>query len=242
MYNSLTEKLGTSRGSAVLLGVLAAVIAAILLVVYITNYRSSVKSDAAPVQVLAAKRVITAGTSGSEIGSKQLYVFQSVPKDQVTSGTFTDPSSLNGVVAARDIYPGQHFTNDDFTASGSATAGVVSSQLKANQRAVLIQIDALNGNLANIRAGDHVDIYQQLSSSSGTIIKLFRANVPVLQSTPTGSEGQIVLVVPTRDSADLLFASKHTQLSFVVRPATGSSPTPATTASNQTMLTYSSTH
>jgi Flp pilus assembly protein CpaB len=242
MYNSLTEKLGTSRGGAVLLGVLAAVIAAILLVVYITNYRDSVKSDATPVSVLTAKRLIPAGTAGTEIGSKQLYTFQSVPKDQLTSGAITDPSALNGVVTARDVYPGQQLTSADFTESGTGATGVVSSQLKANQRAVLLSIGALDGDLNNLRPGDHVDIYQQVSGTSGTIIKLFRANVPVQQVTVNGSEGQVVLVVPTRDAADVLFASKHTPLSFVLRPASGSSATPATTASNQTMLSYSHTH
>ena len=244
MHSSLTGRLSTSRGGAVVLGVLAAVIAAVLLTVYITHYRSSVKSDAAPVAVLTAKRLIPAGTAGSEIGAKQIYTLQDTAKNQVQAGALTDPASLNGVVAARDIFPGQQMTTNDFAASDTATAGILSTQLKASQRAVLIQIDALNGDLANIRTGDHVDIYQQLAGtgSTGTIIKLFRSNVPVLQVAPAGATGQLVLGVPTRDAADLLFASKHTELSFVLRPATGSAPTPATTASNQTMLQYSRTH
>jgi len=242
MYNSLTEKLGTSRSGAVLLGVLAAVIAAILLVVYITNYRDSVKSDTTPVSVMTAKKLIPAGTAGSQIGAKQLYTFTSIAKNEVASGALTDPAALNGVVTARDVYPGQQITTADFTTTGSATAGVVSSQLKANQRAVLISINAIDGNLANVRPGDHVDVYQQISGSSGAIVKLFRPNVPVQQVTVTGADGQVVLVVPTRDSADLLYASKHTELFFVVRPASGSSPTPPTTASSQTMQTYSRTH
>jgi pilus assembly protein CpaB len=243
MYNSLTGRLATSRGGAVVLGVLAAVIAAILLTVYITHYRSSVKSDAAPIGVLTAKRLIPAGTPGSEIGAKQLYTLTSVAKSNVQAGALTDPGALNGQITSRDVFPGQQLTAADFAASDSPTTGLLSTQIKANQRAVLIQIDALNGDLANLRPGDHVDIYQQITgSSTGTIIKLFRANVPVLQVAPNGTEGQIVLGVPTRDAADLLYASKHTELSFVLRPASGSSPTPATTANNQTMLQYSRTH
>ena len=252
MYNNLTERLTTSRGGAVLLGIVAAVIAAILLIVYITNYRSSVKSDNAPLTVLVAKRLIPAGTTGAQIGRKQLYVLSSKPKDQIQTGALTDPGALSGQTAAADIFPGQQLTSANFTAGAapgdvSATGGL-SSQLKANQRAVVIQIDVLNGNLSNLQPGDRVDIYQEIAGSSGTIIKLFRANVPVLQVNSGGDAstgtvtGQIVLSVPARDSADVLFASKHTTLSFALRPAKGSTPTPPETASKQTMLTYSRPH
>jgi Flp pilus assembly protein CpaB len=248
MYNSMTGRLATSRGGAVLLGILAALIAAILLTVYITHYRSSVKGDAAPASVLEAKRLIPAGTTGAEIGSKQLYRLASVPKDRLVAGAITDPAGLNGVITSRDIFPGQQISSNDVTTSETASAGVLSAELKAGQRAVLVQVDALDANLNNLRAGDHVDIYQQITSSNDTVVKLFRANVPILQVTATGTTeegnaaGQIVLEVPARDSADFLFAAKHTQLSFVLRPAAGATQTPAASANTQTMLQFSRTH
>ena len=248
MYNSMTGRLATSRGGAVLLGILAALIAAILLTIYITHYRSSVKSDAAPAAVLVAKRLIPAGTTGAEIGTKQLYTVSNVPKDRLVAGAVTDPSGLNGVITSRDVFPGQQLTANDLTTSDTATAGVLSAELKASQRAVLVQIDALNANLANLRNGDHVDIYQQITGANSTIIKLFRPNVPVLQVTSAGTTeqgnaaGQIVLEVPARDSADYLYAAKHTELSFVLRPSSGATPTPPTTANTQTMLQYSRPH
>lgn len=243
MSNSMTSRIATSRGGAVLLGILAALIAAILLTVYITHYRSSVKSDTAPVAVLEAKRLIPAGTSGSEIGQKQLYTLRNVAKDRLQPGAITDPGSLNGQVTARDVFPGQQLTATDFAATDTGSGGgVINAELKASERAVLIQIASLNANISNLRSGDHVDIYQQITSASGTIIKLFRSNVPILQVTPGTTDGQVVLEVPSNDSADYLYAAKHTELSFVLRPATGASPTPPTTANNQTMLQYSRPH
>jgi len=248
MSNSMTSRLATSRGGAVLLGIVAALVAAILLTVYITHYRSSVKSDSAPASVLIAKRLIPAGTSGSEIGTKQLYTVASVPRDRVLIGAITDPAGLNGIVTSRDIFPGQQLTTDDVATSDTGTTGNLSSALKASERAVLIQLDALNANLSNLRTGDHVDIYQQVTSSSGTIIKLFRSNIPVLQVSTGGTTdqgtaaGEIVLDVPSRDAADFLFAAKHTELSLVLRPASGASPTPPTTANRQSMLQFSHTH
>ena len=248
---SFTERFTSTRGGAITLGVLAAVIAAILLAVYITHYRSSVKSDTAPVQVLVAKRLIPAGTTGAQIGRKQLYTLSSVSESQLQSGALTDPGALNGQVTTVDIYPGSQIASSDFTATagadGSGAVGGLTSQLKANQRAVAIQVDVLNGNLANLQPGDHVDIYQELRSSSGTIIKLFRSNVPVMQinqgADASGAvTGQIVVSVPARDSADMLYASKHTVLSFALRPAKGSTPTPSQSANQQSMLNYSRTH
>ena len=48
MANSLMERVTTSRGGAIAVGIIVAVIAAILLIVYITRYKSSVDSTAAP--------------------------------------------------------------------------------------------------------------------------------------------------------------------------------------------------
>src|SRR5262245_37166313 len=115
---SFSERLTSSRGGAIALGVIAAVIAAILLAVYITHYRSSVKSDSAPIQVLVAKKLIPAGTTGSQIGRKQLYTLTSIPESQLQSGVLTDPSALNGQVTTADIFPGQQLAASSFTASG----------------------------------------------------------------------------------------------------------------------------
>lgn len=247
-------RLTSTRGGAILVGLVAAIIAAVLLIVYVTHYRTSVKSDAAPLQVLVAKKLIPAGTTGAEIGRKQLYSLTTVPKDQVQTGALADPNGLTGQAAATDIFPGAQLTTTNVTAAATSdaggTTGGLTSQLKANQRAVAIQIDALAGNLGNLQPGDHVDIYQEVKSSGVTIIKLFRSNVPVLQvagssadaTTGAISSGQIVLGVPARDSADLLYASRHTTLSFALRPAKGATPTPAETANNQTMLQYSRSH
>jgi len=250
--NTLASRLTSTRAGAILLGLVAAAIAAILLVVYVTHYRKSVNAESASVQVLVAKRLIPAGTTGDTIGRKQLYAFQTVAKSAVQPGAFTDPGSLTNAAAATDIFPGSQLTGSNIVAGGAAAAATDTSslpaQLKATQRAVAIQIDLLNGDLSNLQAGDHVDIYQELRASNGTVVKLFRANVPVLQVNTGAADasgsltGQIVLAVPAQDSADVLYASRHTTLSFVLRPAKGSSVTPPSTADNQTMLQYSRTH
>ena len=237
---SAVGQLTSTRRGALLLGIAAAALAAILLVAYITWYRSSVESSAAPTPVLVANRLIARGTPGSVIAAKQLYETTTIADANVKAGAITDPAVLSGSVAAVDIYPGAQLTAADFT-TGAVAAGVTAT-LPANQRAVSISIDALAGSLANLQTGDRVDIYQQVGGSSGQIIKLFRGNVPVLQAPGAAGTGVVILQVPSRDSADLLYASNHTQLMFALRPANGGTPTVPTTATQESMLRYSRTH
>jgi Flp pilus assembly protein CpaB len=236
---SVTGRLTSTRRGAILLGVGAALLAAIILAAYISWYRSSVESGTAPTTVLTANRLIARGTPGSVIAAKQLYDTSTVSEDAVKAGALADPALLSGSVAATDIYPGQQLTTADFTTG--ATAVGVTATLAGNQRAVSITIDPLAGSLANLQTGDRVDIYQQLGSPDGQIIKLFRSNVPVLQA-PGSSGGVVILQVPALDVADLLYASGHTQLMFSLRPANGAFPTPPTVATQADMLRYSRTH
>jgi Flp pilus assembly protein CpaB len=240
-------KLTSTRGGAVLVGVVAAVIAAILLVVYITHYRSSVKSSVAvPSTVLVAKNLIVKGTTGAAIGTKVLYRPTAIPAEQIKAGALTDPGALAGTVAATDIFPGQQLTATDFTPT--STSAATTSVLQGNQRAVTITIDPLNGSLGLVQSGDHVDIYQQVTSGTppANIVKLFRPDVTVLQAGDQGTTAAgasvVVLRVPSQDAADVLYAAQHTELWFVLRPATKASRTVAETASTKSMLDYSHTH
>lgn len=239
MAQSLTGRLTSTRQGAIALGLAAAALAAILLAVYITQYRDSVSSDTAPRQVLVAKKLIAKGTPGNQIGAKQLYQITSVAQADVKPGAIVDPALLNGRVVAQDIYPGQQLADTDFFSGGAPTG--LSGALSGPNRAVSISVDLLNGSLANLQTGDRIDIYQQIQGESGTVVKLFRANVPVLQA-PGGAGGTVVLQVPTRDVSDVLYASKHTDLFFALRPGANAAPTVPRTANTQTMLQFSATH
>lgn len=236
-------RLKGGRNSAVLWGVLAAVVAAILLIVFVAAYRSSVDDDAAtPVTVYVAKRLIPAGTPGAEIASKGLYEPTQVDSDRVKVGAILDPALMSGRTLQSDVFPGAQISDADFSqasAAASSGGGAVSGSITGAKRAVTVTVDPINGSLALLSAGDHVDIYQQVDASGGKVIKLLRADVPVLQNDGSGN---VVLQVSALDAPDVLFASKNTELMFSIRPATGAKPTVPRTASNQTMLQYDRTH
>jgi Flp pilus assembly protein CpaB len=218
----------SSRGWAIALGIGAIVLAAILLVVYLDRYRSRVAGENAPTPVLVAKQLIPKGTPGSLVASNAMYTATTLPNKDVVVGAVADPSYLAGRAAAVDIFPGAQITATDFAASDTQ---YVKSQLTGDQRGISVSLDAVRGSLAQIQAGDSVDIY----ISAGGAVKLFRDNVKVL-AVPGPEGGAITLRVPARDAADFAFAMDNTSLWFVVRPVVGAKPTPPDTATAATVV------
>lgn len=226
MSNSVIEKVTSSRGGAIAVGVVVAIVAGILLIVYISRYKSSVDATAAPVPVLVAKNLIPKGTPGTDVQQKQLYQSTSVPADKVSEGAISDPNQLAGRLAISAIYPGTQLTLNNFSAEASSA---LNAQLAGQQRAITLTIDPVRGSLANIASGDHVDIYTQLTRNGRTVIQLFRSDVLVLQA-PGSNGGNVVLQVRAKDASNMLYAANATTLYFVVRPAAGAAPTPGSLA------------
>jgi Flp pilus assembly protein CpaB len=247
--SSFSERLSSSRGTTIALGVGAAILAGVLLIVYLANYRDSVAAENSDTSVLVAKALIPAGTSGTVIASKDLYQAATFPQKDVKDGAVTDPAYLDGRVAVADILPNQQLTEADFS---TTTTGLVNTKISGEQRAIAVSLDNVHGNLAQLRAGDFIDIYVGLGARNDngqSVVTLFRRSVLVLSApTPTTDEnltsndtnaagdGGLVLRVRARDAADFAYAADNTQMYFVLRPKSGAKPTPNDTASVSTIL------
>ncbi len=231
MSNTLTSKVSgrmSSRSWAIAIGAAAVVLAAILLVVYLDRYRSRVSGRNAPTPVLVANRLIPAGTPGILVATESMYASSTLPRKEVEVGAIADPQYLAGRAAAVDIFPGQQFTATDFAADPSTS---VKSQIVGTQRAISIGIDAIHGSLAQVQAGDSVDIYVGITGA----VKLFRPNVKVL-AVPTPEGGSMVLRVQSKDAADFAYAADNAQFWFVVRPVVGAKQTVRDTATAASVL------
>src|SRR3954454_8640721 len=109
-----TRKLLSSRQGTLGLAVLAGLLALGALLAFMSGYKHNVNKDAQPVTVLVAKQELPKGSSGDLIAKKGLYQATAFKLDQVKDGAITDPASLSGLVAVRDIVPGQQLTTVDF--------------------------------------------------------------------------------------------------------------------------------
>ena len=246
--NSIAAKFSGSRGGAIMLGVAAAVLAAILLLVYLNRYRNSVNSDNASSPVLVAKALIPKGTSGTVIGTQQLYQGASFKKKDLKIGALSDPAYLADRVAVTDILPGEQLTSADFT---SATTTAINTKITGRQRAISVNVDNVHGSLSQLVPGDHIDVYVGLGSRGNNgqaLVKLFRANVLVMAipgdnansaniNGNTAPTGNLMLRVDNqKDAAAFAYAADNTQLWFVLRPSSGAKPTTPATATVDTLL------
>jgi len=217
--------LSTRRGT-LLIGGGAALLAAILLLVYLKNYRSNVDASNATVSVLVAKNLIQKGAPGNIVATDQQYQVTGIRQKELQTGAITDPSTLRGLVAAHDIYPGQQFTLADFVA---ASPGALQTNLAGNQRAISVPIDSAHGLGGQISPDDHVDVYVGLNQSgaggSHPVIKLMMENALVLRTAATGAPaGTVVLRGNGKQTAALAFASDNGKIWLVLRPASGARP------------------
>jgi pilus assembly protein CpaB len=212
---SLTRRIFATRSGTLAIGVIAAALAALLLLVYLNRYRNNLNAQNAAVSVLVAKSLIQKGTPGDLIGTKSLFQATSVPKAQLKTGALTDPSTLRGLVALTDIFPGQQLTIQSF---GVVRAGAVASQLSAFERAVAIPVDATHGLIGEVQPGDHVDVLVGLSGgTAGSIIKTLLQNVPVLLTTG----GSLTLRVSDAQASRLAWASDNGKIWVTLRPPAG---------------------
>ena len=230
MSNTFTEKLTSSRGIGVALGIGAAVLAGILLLVYLNQYRNSVSGDNAPTSVIVAKALIPQGTSGTIIGTKNLYQPTTLPKKEVKIGAVADPAYINGRVAVADILPGQQLTTADFT---EATTTAVNTKITGFQRGVSVPVDAIRMSTTQVVVGDKIDLYVALSG----VIKLFKSPVKILAVPAQGAAGgSYILQMDTKDVPDMMVAADSGTLWAAIRPQANAKPTSGKDGSLQTLL------
>ncbi len=228
MENITSSKLFRTRQGTLVLGVVAAVLAAIALIVYLHQYRNSVNNKAVPLSVLVAKSLIPKGTSGDAVASTAKYEVKSIPKSEAQSGVFTQPSSLSGTTALKDIYPGQQLTNAEF---GTATGNPLGVQLSKGQRAVVVPLDSPSEVGGQISPGDRVDVWVLATSGSTPVAREMLQNMYVMNAGSSG--GGVTLRATPRQAGELIFASQNAKIWLVLRPAIGSvTPPPVISLTN----------
>jgi Flp pilus assembly protein CpaB len=243
----VSSRVLATRQGTIFVGLGAALLAGLVLLIYLSQYRESVSSKGEPVQVLVAKSLIEKGTTGEQIGAKGLFETVDFPRDEVKTGAFTDPSSLSGTAAVKDIFPNQQLTAEDLTVAG---AGGWGATLVDRQRAIAIPIDKAHGLTGTLLAGDKVDIYagfnvQKNSGGSGSVMQLLMQNILVLQPAAGDTGGGIgnsnsgsdtLLRVTPPQAQKLAFVVENGVLWFVLRPRSGAPPTKPSIVTMQSLL------
>jgi Flp pilus assembly protein CpaB len=225
----IAQKLTSSRGGTLAVAALAAVLAGASILVYLNRYRHSIRAEGAPVTVLVANKIIQKGTPGTAVAEQGLFRPATVRESQLRNGAFSDPASLRGQVATRDIVRGQQLTTAEFTSAG----GSVASTLTGSERVISVPVDSAHGLIGSIQKGDHVDVFAGFNVSSNLggqarpMLRLIAQNIPVVGVGSTaGNLGNnattnVSLEARPRQVAELAFTADNGKLWLVVRPPNG---------------------
>lgn len=211
----------------------AALAAGVLLLVYLNHYRQEVKAEGTPVTVLVARENIPKGTSGSVIASKGFYTATTIREGQLKEGAISDPATLNGKVAAQEIYEGAQLTVSALAPAGDSLAGTLTDR----ERVVAVPLDSAHGLVNELEAGNRVDVYAGFNviplARNGTpiaggqarpMLRLIVPNVPVVKvgAKKSGSgASDVSLRVDDVKAAQIAFASDNGKLWLALRPSAG---------------------
>jgi Flp pilus assembly protein CpaB len=229
-----TRKLLSTRQGTLGLAVLAGLLAIGALLTFMSGYKRNLDKGAQPVTVLVAKGELPKGSSGDLVAKKGLFQATGFKRDQVADGAITDPASLRGLVAVREIVPGQQLTTADF----ARPSDPVLSKLGDDQRAVSIPFDTAHGMLGDVQPGDHVDIYAgfQIQADGASrprpVLRVLLQDVEVLKAPASNQKSQglaagatqtqnLVLRVRDQDAPGLAFSSDNGKVWIVLRPQAG---------------------
>jgi Flp pilus assembly protein CpaB len=243
MQNLLSTRMGT-----IFVGTAAAVIAAVILLIYTSQYRDSVKKQQAPVAVLVANELIAKGTSGDLVGSNQMYSITKIPADRVKDGAITDPHTLTGLIANKDIFPGEQLRASEFDNVSSTD---LTSKITATQRAISVPLDGAHGLIGYIQSGDHVDVlagFQVIGADGKThpVLKTIMQDILVLNAPSTSSKGglggssgqasNVVMRMTDTQAADMAFSSDNGKIWILLRPPTGAVASKPSLVTLETLL------
>lgn len=236
--------LSTRRGTVIAAG-LVALLAGLVLLFALQQYRSSVAGEGQAANVLVAKALIPKGSNGEVLPAEDLIEVTEVRADQLREKAFTDPARLRGMVAARDVLPGQQLTAADFMPS----AGGAGARLGGKDRAVAIEAAGVKGVSGSVQTGDRVDVYVAFGTTDGggsggsqPVVKTLMQNVLVLRGAAVGENGEaaeggdVVLKVAADFVPELTYSAENGVLWLALRPGAGANDPKKEIVGLQTVL------
>jgi Flp pilus assembly protein CpaB len=227
-------------------------IAAFLVIMYTGNVQKQAKSSQQNTSVLVATADIPAGTSVADAISGGQIQSREIVQQDVIVGALQDEKSLNsGYVTKQDLYSGQQVTAAMFSASSDTG---ITTQVKANYRAMQFAIDnnmILGGTL---KAGDHVDlvgtytVHPPDGQSDFDVSRIIVRDLVVMRApaadtatgglTASSDKSPVILSVPDTVVPKITFTmhAGDDALWLVLRPGNGSQDGPITLATVKSVI------
>jgi Flp pilus assembly protein CpaB len=165
------------------IAVALAVLAALLTIFYVTNYKRSVQSGEELVPVYVAAANIPVGTSGAEVGDRNLLKAVEIARRSVVPGAISEPAQIEQLVAAERVYEGEQVTLNRFKALGEQG---VQAQLKGRLRAMQVPGSEHQLLLGTLQTGDRVDFVGTVEVACCPVSSVVLRDLLVLQAPNEG--------------------------------------------------------
>ena len=219
--------------------VLVAAIGAGLVLIYVHDVNQKVKAREAPEQILVAKKVIPAGTTGAAASAEGDLEFLKVAREAVAPGALATIDPVENLVTLAPIYPGEQILSLKFGKQGASSLLTIPT---AGTVALSISLSGPAGVNGFIAPGSQVAVF--LTASGSTKLILPRVSVIAVgsrtlvpssgQATGTTQQSNVVTFGVTAAQAQtLIYAQSAGSLYLTLLTANSSVPSlPPTTATN----------
>ncbi|HEY5049390.1 MAG TPA: Flp pilus assembly protein CpaB [Acidothermaceae bacterium] len=221
--------------------VLVAAIGAGLVLIYVHDVNQKVKAREAPEQILVAKKVIPAGTTGAAASAEGDLEFLRVAREAVAPGALATIDPVANLVTLAPIYPGEQILSLKFGKQGASSLLTIPT---AGTVALSISLSGPAGVNGFIAPGSQVAVF--LTAGGATKLILPRVSVIAVgsrtlvpssgQATGTNQQSDVVTFGVTAAQAQtLIYAQSAGSLYLTLLTANSSVPSlPPTTATNVT--------
>jgi pilus assembly protein CpaB len=219
--------------------VLVAAIGAGLVLIYVHDVNQKVKAREAPEQILVAKRVIPAGTTGAAASAEGDLQSVKVAREAVAKGALAKIEPAANLVALAPIYPGEQILLQKFGKQNASSALTIPTP---GTVALSISFSGPAGVNGFIAPGSQVAVF--LTSAGTTKLILPRVSVIAVgsrtlvpssgQATATTQQSDVVTFGVTAAQAQtLIYGQSAGSLYLTLLTANSSVPSlPPTTATN----------
>jgi pilus assembly protein CpaB len=221
--------------------VLIAAVGAGLVLIYVHDVNQKVKAREAPEQILVAKKIIPAGTTGAAASAEGDLQFSKVAREAVAAGALATIDPVANLVTLAPIYPGEQILFTKFGKQGASSALTIPT---AGTMALSVALPGPAGVNGFVAPGSQVAVF--LTASGATKLILPRVSVIAVgsrtlvpssgQATGTTQQSDVVTFGVTAAQAQtLIFAQSAGSLYLTLLTANSSVPSlPPTNATNVT--------
>ncbi|KQV72752.1 hypothetical protein ASC64_19070 [Nocardioides sp. Root122] len=171
------------RSVLLALAIVTALVGTLLIVMYVQGIDNRATEGQELVEVLVAKDIVNAGESVSAAEEAGKFEKREIRRDDLVPGALSSSTSVTGLVATGNIYPGEQLIADKFGNVGDTQTLVIPD----DKLAVSVELTDPERVAGFVNPGSEVAVFVTVADSSYTRIILNRATVIGVGQTSTTS-------------------------------------------------------